>query len=205
MRLAGALKQLSQEHRLIEQVLGTIDGACQALRDGAPLDSRFFFDAVDFVRTFADGWHHAREEGQLVAVLDECGVSHEQVPVGEALDDHRRGRAYVGLLAAAVARLGEGSRLAAADVIGAASLYTALLRRHIAMEDRMLYPLATAALEPVARDELAARFAVEERRLGADTPLRYRELAESLQRRLEVAVEKSPGPIARPGARGLSG
>ena len=195
MQVDGSLKRLWQEHRLIEQVLATLDDACQALRRGMPPDPRFFLDAVDFVRTFADGWHHGRDERQLLPLLEECGVSHEYVPVDRVLDDHRHGRAYVGLMAAAAARLGEGSRLAVADFIGGASLYTALLRRHIALEDRTLYPLATAVLEPGARLELAECFADEERRLGVGTPRRYRELAESLARRLGLmlALERGGG------------
>jgi hemerythrin-like domain-containing protein len=183
---------LWHEHRLIERVLDVLDQACQAVRDGSLPDPQVFLDVVQFVRDFADGWHHAKEERQLVDLLDKYHVGRDRVPLAAMLADHEQGRRLVGMLAAAAARLAGGSQAAITDILCAGGLYTTLLRRHIDMEDRELYPQVKAALGPAAAEELTQRFAAEEGRLGRETWQRALALIESLERRLGVTPA---GPV----------
>jgi len=190
MKGAGVIEELWQEHRIIERQLDLLDGACQALREGAPLDARFLVDTVDLFRSFADGWHHAREERQLIPLLRAAGVSAADPVIAKVLGDHEQARSCLALLMTAATRMGQGSSYASLDAIGAAGSYAGLLRRHVYMEDREFYPLAAEALSPAAHAELVARFCAEEVRLGSAVPDRCRELAESLDRRLAAARQE---------------
>jgi hemerythrin-like domain-containing protein len=93
-------------------------------------------------REYGDVYHHAKEEDILFPAMTEGGLSLDMGPLGVMLADHERGRMHVGALAEAGAGAGplsDGDR-AAARVHGAR--FTALLREHMAKEDRILYPMA---------------------------------------------------------------
>ena len=56
---------LKNDHRVIERVLGALEMGSARLRSGHPVRPGFFLDAADFIRGFADGWHHCKEERVL--------------------------------------------------------------------------------------------------------------------------------------------
>lgn len=87
----GPMAVLKQEHRVIERVL---DAAERIIEEPA-IDQAFFRSFVDFVRNFADGCHHHKEEDQLFPMLEQAGMLREGGPIGCMLDEHERGRALV--------------------------------------------------------------------------------------------------------------
>ena len=56
---------------------------------------RFYLDAVDFIRNYADRFHHAKEEDVLFVALVENGMPREHSPVAAMLMEHDQGRAFV--------------------------------------------------------------------------------------------------------------
>ncbi|MGE5602975.1 MAG: hemerythrin domain-containing protein, partial [Nitrososphaerales archaeon] len=56
---------LMEEHRVIERVLTSLERAAVRLDNGEAVRPGFFVDAADFVKGFADGCHHKKEEGVL--------------------------------------------------------------------------------------------------------------------------------------------
>lgn len=71
-RLAIAL--LMEEHRVIERVLRALELATEQLEQGGKVDPDFFIDATDFIRGFADGCHHRKEDGVLFRAMIAAGM-----------------------------------------------------------------------------------------------------------------------------------
>lgn len=96
---------LMDEHRVIERVLTSLETAAAQLEAGRPVRPGFFIQACDFVKGFADGCHHRKEEGVLFPAMIERGLPREVGPIAMMLSEHEQGRAYTrGLRAAGSGR-----------------------------------------------------------------------------------------------------
>lgn len=51
-----------KQHANISRMLKVIEKACCAVLDGSPIDCNEFTEILKFIRTYADGHHHRREE-----------------------------------------------------------------------------------------------------------------------------------------------
>ena len=63
-----ATEILSQEHRVIEGVLDTLQTAAQSAEAGGSMRPSFFIDAADFIHGFADGCHHRKSDRSHVVL-----------------------------------------------------------------------------------------------------------------------------------------
>jgi len=175
------------EHRVIERVLASLEAAAARIERGGPIRPGFFTDAADFIKGFADGCHHRKEEGALFPALEEAGVPREGGPIGVMLREHDEGRQLVRNMRGAAERLAAGDSKAGAEVAANARDYAALLRQHIMKEDRVLFPLADRVIQGAASDALLENFRhVEHEEAGAGIHEKYLALATSLERELQA-------------------
>jgi hemerythrin-like domain-containing protein len=137
-----ATEILMQEHRVIEQVLDTLAAAALAVKNGQPVRPTFFIDAADFIRGFADGCHHHKEEGVLFRMMEENGLPASGGPVGVMLREHELGRQFTRGMRAAAEKWAQGDEAARAQVVENTAAYVDLLRQHILKEDQILFPMA---------------------------------------------------------------
>jgi hemerythrin-like domain-containing protein len=145
---------LMQEHRAIEQVLDALARGAERLRAGASARPALFLEAVDFVREFADGCHHRKEEDVLFEAMVACGFPRDGGPIGVMRAEHEEGRALVQALHEAAQRLAAGDAAARDDVVHSTGAYVDLLRRHIQKEDHVLYRMAHQALGPAEQERV---------------------------------------------------
>ena len=80
-----ATEILKSEHRVIEGMLQTLAEAAARVESGQEIRPGFFLDAADFIKNFADGCHHRKEEG----VLFEAMVNHGMSRLGGPPDSER--------------------------------------------------------------------------------------------------------------------
>jgi hemerythrin-like domain-containing protein len=171
---------LSQDHRVIERVLNALDHAASRLHAGAPVPAAFFAEVAEFIKGFADGCHHRKEEEHLFPAMEEAGFPRFGGPIGVMLAEHDEGRRYTAGLRAAAERLATGEAGAVTAVVENARGYAALLRQHIMKEDNVLFTMAKRALPPEKQDELLAEFERIEREDGSRE--RWLALAAKLER-----------------------
>jgi hemerythrin-like domain-containing protein len=149
---------LVHEHNLIKRMLTLLERNAPRTAEGSYSDYRFYLDGVDFIRNYADRFHHAKEEDVLFAALVANGMPREHSPVAAMLMEHEQGRAFVRAMeeAASAALAGKSGqdRLIAANALA----YAALLREHIAKEDEILYPLSERIIPTEARDAILAGY-----------------------------------------------
>ena len=67
--MVKALEDLKHEHRLIERVLAVLERTTQQLERDGHVSPETLERGLTFVRGFADGCHHAKEEHGLFPVL----------------------------------------------------------------------------------------------------------------------------------------
>jgi hemerythrin-like domain-containing protein len=177
-----ATEILMEEHRVIERVLAAMEIAAQRL-EAKQLRPSFFVDAAEFVKGFADGCHHKKEEGVLFPAMLAHGVRDQGGPIGVMMAEHHQGRTYTIAMRKAAQDLEAGDESARAIIVENAQRYIALLRQHIVKEDTVLFPMADRVVSPVSQDKLAEDFErVEHEETGAGVHEKYLALAETLEK-----------------------
>ncbi len=165
------MKALVEEHRYILRFLAVLPAVIDRFDARSEADRALVRDGLDFVRSYADRFHHAKEEDILFACFD------PGLDILKAMrQDHERGRAHVRAAGEALARSdGEGI---AANLHG----YAGGLAEHIKKEDEILYPWMDRNLSMRQVGELFARFRAVDERFAED-----RKKYESFVGRLEDA------------------
>ncbi len=172
---------LMNEHRLIERVLDALEDRAQTLQKGAAVRTGFFLDAVDFIRNFADGCHHRKEEGALFPAMIAAGIPKEGGPIAVMLGEHEQGREFNRGMEKAARAIQAGSLAERDELIRNALGYVALLRQHIQKEDGILFPMADRSIPTVAQNNLAVEFdRIEREETGAGVHEKFHAMAETL-------------------------
>ena len=149
---------LVQEHKLILRMVALVQQNATRAEQGSFADWSFFLAAVDFIRSYADRFHHAKEEDVLFVALVDNGMPEKQSPIEAMLIQHDQGRAFVGALeaAATAALAGDDGQLDA--IVTNARGWADLLTDHIDKEDTVLYPLAERVLPAEMRPAMVAAY-----------------------------------------------
>lgn len=167
---------LIREHQLILRMLDLLERNAPLTAQGRYLNYRFYVDAVDFIRNFADRYHHAKEEDVLFEALIRNGMPRENSPVAAMLIEHEQGRNFV-------RNMEKGAEEAVAGVAGKNGViaenalgYLKMLREHIAKEDDILYPLSERLLRGALREAVTAGYERAEATVPAGFAERYEKL-----------------------------
>jgi hemerythrin-like domain-containing protein len=178
-----ATRILMEEHRVIERMLASLGLAADRLERAEAIRPGFFVDAADFIKGFADGCHHRKEEGVLFPAMEAAGVANQGGPIGVMLAEHEEGRRLTGAMRAAAEQARAGDPTATPEIVRNARGYTALLQQHIRKEDAVLFPLADRVVQGEKRIEMAEAFErVETEETGEGVHEKYLGLAEALER-----------------------
>jgi hemerythrin-like domain-containing protein len=173
---------LMAEHRVIERVLTALNTAAERLEQGQPVRPGFFVDASDFIKGFADGCHHRKEEGVLFEAMVNHGMSRLGGPIAVMLADHEQGRSFTRGMRAAAQKLETGDASAREAVITNARGYVTLLQQHIMKEDNILFPMADRVIPVAEHAKVAEDFErVEHEETGEGVHEKYLALAASLE------------------------
>ena len=79
---------LKHEHRVIEQGLRALNGVCLRLASGQWIPPGTLSQLLDFIRTFADQYHHGKEEAHFFPALERRGVQRDDGPLGMLAHQH---------------------------------------------------------------------------------------------------------------------
>jgi hemerythrin-like domain-containing protein len=150
------------EHKLILRMIALVEHNTTLLEAGKFRNWQFYLDAVDFIRNFADRFHHAKEEDVLFSELVKNGMPEKQSPIEAMHMEHDQGREHVRAMEDAAQKALNGEAGQTAILIEHARGYAALLRGHIEKENDILYPLAERILPEGVRDDMLAAYAAAE-------------------------------------------
>jgi hemerythrin-like domain-containing protein len=157
-----ATQNLENDHvhilRLTDIMLAMVEQKCT--------ETDHFELAVNLIRKFADGLHHAKEEELLFPLLGEKGFSPEHGPVAVMLMEHVQGRNFVKGITDGIVALKKGKSGAIQLVYENLSGYATLLENHISKENNILFRMADQMFSADEQQTLIDQFAVVES--GAD-------------------------------------
>jgi hemerythrin-like domain-containing protein len=153
-----AIERLMTEHQIILRAVDALAAYAEEIRRGGG-DREELFRFLTFIRDYADGLHHGKEEGILFPAMVEAGLPREGGPIAVMLQEHDIGREHVATLLGLA-----GTRIAWSpedreEVFIAARGYVDLLTSHIRKEDEVLYPMAERRLSPELRERVDDRCA----------------------------------------------
>lgn len=177
-----ATEILMEEHRVIERVLTALERAATRLSKGQDVYLRFFTGTTVFIKNFADGCHHQKEEGILFPAMVENGLSKEAGPIAVMLAEHEEGRRYTQKMRQALERLQTCDDASRNELVQNALGYVNLLRQHIYKEDNILFPMAGKVIPPDQQGQILEAFKLVERdETGEQVHEKYLSLATRLE------------------------
>jgi hemerythrin-like domain-containing protein len=177
--VASPTQALREEHRVILRAIELVEVAAGRLDAGRAFPAGWWEELLEWLRTFADRNHHAKEETYLFPALARAGVPAAGGPVGVMLEEHTEGRRLIRLMAESPVQ----GRAAAAR------RYVHLLRDHIDKENGVLFPLADAVLDPQAQLLVARAFEQVEAEQGLAASSEHAE--EGLDRLAEALGDRA--------------
>jgi hemerythrin-like domain-containing protein len=177
-----ATEILMSEHRVIERVITALETAVDQMAKGKTIRPDFFITSADFIKGFADGCHHKKEEGVLFTTMAANGASMERGPIAVMLFEHEQGRIFTRGMREAALRLQAGEPEAKDEIVRNTLGYAALLRQHIAKEDQILFPMADRLIPSSQYDQVTDAFEhVEHEETGEGVHEKYLALADWLE------------------------
>lgn len=188
-----AIAALVHEHEIILKMLGGLENMAMALREHRQVEVAALREAVEFMQTFADKCHHAKEEDLLFPELVRAGLPETTGPVAVLKSEHARARVCVGKLAAAIDVYESSDPAGPAQIIAAVGCIKELYPQHIAKENDIFFPMAEQLLSAAVLDALRIQFDAAEHALGDDTHHRWAAAAERLAR---AAITACVAPAA---------
>lgn len=173
VKYSPPLKRLVKEHILIKRLLSLIPQVVENLDTRREEDKQLIHGCVDFVRSYADKYHHAKEEDILFKKF-----SPDLEIINAMLEEHKIGRNHV---KAAVEALEAGDNRVVKEHLIA---YQGLLTDHIKKEDEILYPWMDRNLSMSQVGELFNEFDEADNKFP-DAPGKYEGFVKTVEAKLK--------------------
>jgi hemerythrin-like domain-containing protein len=178
---ADLTRALVTEHRLILRMIALLEKYAPRTAEGNYINWQFYLDGIDFIRQYADRFHHAKEEDVLFKALIENGMPKDNSPVAAMLMEHNQGRNFVRAMEDAVHVAQTGRTDAYQTITDNALGYAALLRDHISKENDILYPLAERVIPDSMRAGILNGYQAAEGQMSTDLCKHYQQIVEQYE------------------------
>jgi len=173
------VKKLVDEHVLIKRLLALIPSIVEFTESSLKVDKNLILGCVDFIRTYADKYHHMKEEDILFKYIDEKA---EIIQV--MYKDHDIGRGYV---RQAVEGAEKNNKTQVKENLLA---YCDLLTQHIKKEDEILYPWIDRQLSTTQVGEMFRKCSEADASVGDELPKKYEKFIVELEEKFLQEVTK---------------
>jgi hemerythrin-like domain-containing protein len=174
IKYSPPMKRLVDEHTLIKKWIGLIPQVIENIDIESESGSQLILDGLDFIRFYADKFHHAKEEDILFDYTDK-----NLDIIRTILADHEAARGHVKEMLKAI---GEKDTNA---IIGHLCAYKDLLTEHIKKEDEILYPWIDRGLSTTQVGELFAKFNQAEEKMDKGVIEKCRKFIAEAEQRIE--------------------
>jgi hemerythrin-like domain-containing protein len=156
--------------------------ALQPRIEKGEVDPDTLTSVVDFFRTYADKFHHAKEEAQFFPTLEKRGVKPKGCPIGVLHSEHEQGRSLVSSLNDAIQKSRQADATANAAVGSLIKNMIGFYTDHIWKEDYLLFPMSKKVLTESDQTELQQGFAKVDAEMGDEFESKYRHVVECLEK-----------------------
>ena len=163
------MKKMVEEHVLIKRWLELLPKVIENLDLETEKGLKLINNGIDFIRNFADKYHHAKEEDETFKYFDE---NFDMIKVIK--NDHVKVRVHVKLMVEAIANKDKNT------LAQNLTSYSEILPEHIKKEDEILFPWMDRNLTTNQIGQLYTRFNEIDEEYG-DSPTRHRIFIEELE------------------------
>jgi hemerythrin-like domain-containing protein len=177
---------LRHEHRVIERGLRALDGICARLNCGHQVPPEALLEVVDFLRVYADDFHHGKEEANLFAMLDRRGVTRQGGLLARLVQEHDIERKLLTAMLCAIEDYSKAGPASKTGFVEAAYRYTRHLTGHMEIEEAGLFKLADEVLEEPDKVTLLRALNQDGDSSGLCSVDRYVQLASELEEKWAV-------------------
>ncbi len=174
------VETLEAEHRVIQRVVAGIVVLASQLEAGDEVDPGLLDRIVEFLRTFADRCHHAKEEVWFFPALVRRGVPSHGCPIGGLTMEHQKGRQMVNEFEGAIQSWRRQEAASRENLVTTLRALATFYPSHIWKEDYLLFPLAAKFLTLEDQSQLAEEFAKVENEIGNEVRVHMERLADEL-------------------------
>lgn len=178
-----------KQHANISRMLKVIEKACCAILDGSPVDCDEFAEILKFIRTYADGHHHRREELVLFPEMVQHLEKIASVIINHGmLVEHDLIRAHVRDLDDALKNYqAHPGTLYKLQILTEAMAYANRLQAHVDKENTVVYPMADRSLPAEVKEKIDSTVHTMEEEEGKDFAAPYLSLLERLEHKYHIA------------------
>ena len=173
------VKKLVDEHVLIKRLLALIPVIVDYTESSMKVDKDLILRCVDFIRTYADKYHHMKEEDILFKYVDE---NAEVIQI--MYKDHDTGRNHVRQV---VEGAEKGNKAQIKEHLLA---YGELLTQHIKKEDEILYPWIDRQLSTTQVGGMFRKCNEADASVGDELPRKYEKFIAELEEKFLQEVTK---------------
>ena len=169
IKFSPPMQRLVDEHVLIKRWIALIPRVVDNLNLESDAGRQIIIAGIDLIRSYADRYHHAKEEDILFEYFDQDSEIMKVM-----YEDHTTGRGHVKAMLEALDRR---DRQTLAEHLLA---YRELLTGHIQKEDEILFPWMDRNLSPSRVGEISAKFNEVDEKIGF-SPDKYLKFIEKLE------------------------
>ena len=163
-----SLEIMKKEHRLIRHALDIASAAKEKLEAGERPPHEFFEKAVEFSRTFADKFHHFKEEYLMFGLLAGKKDGLYDGEIGALRYQHERCRKCIDLIENSIHGYSQRDAIATTMLLENLASYISLLKLHIYIEDHIFFPMVEKELSEDEDRMLSEQFRYEEKGTGTE-------------------------------------
>jgi hemerythrin-like domain-containing protein len=164
------IHRLVAEHVLIKRLLALIPDLCDRVNADLEGNRQLVLQSVEFIKQFADKFHHAKEED----ILFTYAKGNNDI-INVMFEDHKKGRYYVKSILLGL-ETGDAS-----FITYSLKHYRELLTEHIKKEDEILYPWIEKGMTASQIDELEIKFDETDLEFGSDFYDKWETFVNSLE------------------------
>ncbi len=179
IKFSPPMKRLVDEHVLIKRWIALIPRVVENLDVESDDGRQLILAGIDLIRSYADRYHHAKEEDILFEYFDEDSEILQVM-----YQDHTTGRSHVKAMLEALERRDR------ATLARHLLAYRELLSGHIHKEDEILFPWMDRTLSTTQVGELFAKFNEVDQKMGFSSD-KYLKFIEKLEEQFNHQEEQN--------------
>lgn len=143
------------EHRLIEKMIHLIQREIDRIEQENSVDADFIQKAVEFIRNYADAFHHGKEEDILFRDLKEKQVQEKyNIIMNELIEEHKLGRKLTKTLIDARTKYIKGDQKSLTVIIDTLKKLADFYPKHIEKEDKRFFKPIMEYFNTEERDQM---------------------------------------------------